>query len=74
MHTDLYIANAEFKLIEDQTIDINSIEEMEKFIYVGNSTLEIKEGFNRLIDKQNEILRALKHLNKEKQSIKKIDG
>lgn len=49
----------EFSLIEDQTIDIDSIEELE----IGTITTE-----DRL--KLNEVIRGIKHLNKEIQSIK----
>lgn len=73
----------EFSLIEDQTIDIDSIEELTermKFNYdvdkytdneINNNFYQITELVNKYIDKQNEILRAVKHLNKEIQSIKK---
>lgn len=70
MHTDLYIANAEFELIENQAIDIDCIEEFSKaddidWCYPSN------ENIQKLGLKMNEIIRAVKHLNKEIQSIKK---
>ena len=54
----------EFSLIEDQTIDIDSIEEFEFGEIEDRTNYE-----NR--SKINKIIRALKHLNKEIQSIKK---
>ena len=55
------LINNTFELIEDQTIDIDGIKEIET------------DGFptNKLVIKINEVIRAVKHLNKEIQSIKK---
>lgn len=58
------ILDDEFELIEDQTIDIDSIEEFSKaddidWCYPSN------ENIQKLGLKMNEIIRAVKHLNKE---------
>lgn len=54
-----------FELIEDRTIDIDSIEEYQIPSHVPITALEEK-----LIDLINEDRKAIKHLNKEIQSIK----
>lgn len=67
------LALAEFELIEDQAIDIDSIEELWGNC-VGDSN-QCRDDFmlkNRI--KINELVRALKHLNKEIQSIKEGDN
>ena len=53
---------ARFELIEDETIDIESIEELD--IYEEN----VSKG--NIIDKINELVQAVKQLNKEIKSIK----
>ena len=76
------IAEADFELIENQTIDIDSIEELvgEVILHfdIGkidevnykNNLRNIAESIESLKCKQNQLIRALKHLNKEIQSIK----
>lgn len=55
----------EFELIEEQIIDIDSIEELEiEKLHINGSATD------RIAQKLNEIIRAVKHLNKEIQSIK----
>lgn len=51
--------NWNVEVIEDQTIDIDSIEEIRGF-----------SNTSYLQEKYNELVRAVKHLNKEIQSIK----
>lgn len=60
--------NWNVELIEDQTIDIDSIEELSTVgitINEDGMTVHIDE-----VEKINEVIRGLKHLNKEIQSIK----
>ena len=65
MHTDLYIANAEFKLIEEDTID--NIEEC-------NINISCQELDHNLRDMQsyinNVIVEMLKELRKEVKQLK----
>ena len=62
------LAISDFELIEDQTIDIDSIEELDKCDFGHNNTISQQEVW--YIDKINEVIKGLKHLNKEIQSIK----
>ena len=61
--TDIELINGTFELIEDNTIDIESIEE-----------IKCKENWSeegyKLIDTVNELVQAVKQLNKEIKSIK----
>ena len=58
----------EIELIEDQTIDIENLGELVRFSsFDEDNNLQI---INTIIDEQNKIKRAIKHLNKEIQSIK----
>ena len=57
----------EFSLIEDQTMDIKSIEEIELSEYDRERYVA---PIRNNADKINELIRAVKHLNKEIQSIK----
>ena len=61
-----------FELIEDNNIDIDSIEELNDTGYdEENMTSEEKEYYHNITrEQQNTILRALKQLNKEIKSIK----
>ena len=61
----------EFSLIEDQTIDIDSIEELDTTKTFDYTMKEVLEWNNEMEEKINQTIRALKHLNKEIQSIKK---
>ena len=67
MYDDVEFAKREFELIEYQTIDIDSIEEIE-------ISKKEKEQYTSFIikigEKTNELVRMLKYLNKEIQSIK----
>lgn len=63
--TAIHVMGLNFELIEDQTIDINSIEEYQIPAHVPITALEEK-----LIDLINEDRKAIKHLNKEIQNIK----
>lgn len=65
LHADLYIAKAEFELIEDETIDIESIEEVNLKQYK-----DFSDACNYLEDRLNEFANIAKHLNKEIKSIK----
>lgn len=66
------ILNYSFRPIEDQTIDIESIEEIDEEIAYTNLDYETKWNNSEkiIVKQQNNILRLLKHLNKEIQSIK----
>lgn len=50
---------------EDEEIDIDSIEEMGKILFLGNNAEDIKIAINNVIDKQNELIKAVKQLNKK---------
>lgn len=66
-----WLTNSTIELIEDQTIDIDSIQEIELSEYDREHYVA---PIRNNADKINEVISALKHLNKEIQSIKKIDG
>lgn len=70
---DLYntidILNHEVELIEDETIDIESIEELETYSDDGVEFYD-KSDIHKIAKKTNEILQAVKQLNKEIKSIK----
>lgn len=68
------LINNTFTLIEDQTIDIDNIEEIDTTKTFDYSMTDVFEWNNEMEEKINETIRAVKHLNKEIQSIKKIDG
>ena len=67
-----HIADGDFELIEEPTIDIDSIEELDEEIAYTN--IDYVTNWNNsekiIVEQQNNILRAVKHLNKEIQSIK----
>lgn len=80
--TSWTIINSEFELIEDETIDIESIEELvgtidircnnkiieaEDYFY---NTYNIVESIKSISDKQKELIQAVKQLNQEIKSIK----
>lgn len=58
---------ADFELIEDQTIDIDSIEEIDTYPHADTYDWEDVENN---IKTTNILIQAVKHLNKEIQSIK----
>ena len=59
------LVTGEFEILskENEEIDIDKIEELGKILYIGNNAENVKVVFNNIIDKQNEILKALKQLN-----------
>lgn len=57
-----------FELIEDETIDIDSIEELDKCSFGHGNTISYQES--RFIDKVNELVQVVKQLNKQIKSIK----
>ena len=65
--TAIQVMGLNLKLIEDQTIDIDSIQEIELSEYDREHYVA---PIRNNADKINEVIRALKHLNKEIQSIK----
>lgn len=55
--------NDEIKILEDaEEIDIQSIEELPKIIYISLNESDIRTEFNNIIDNQNTILNAIKQL------------
>lgn len=68
----LQITYGVFELIEDETIDIDNIEELNDTCYdEENMTSEEKEYYHNLTrEQQNTILRAVKQLNKEIKELK----
>jgi hypothetical protein len=62
------IINCIFELIEDETIDIDNIEELDKCKFGYGNTISYQES--KFIDKVNELVLAVKQLNKEIKSIK----
>lgn len=58
----------EDKPIEDNTIDIDNIEELDKCKFGHGNTISYQES--KFIDKVNELVQAVKQLNKEIKSIK----
>ena len=69
MYDDVEFAKRDFELIEDQTIDIDSIEELWGNC-VGDSNQCRDDFMLKNIAKINELVKVAKHLNKEIQSIK----
>lgn len=79
--TDMSFLNEEVELIEDE-VDIDNIEEMTGTIYIrcNNKNIEaedyfynttnIAESIKNISDKQNELVKAVKQLNKEIKSIR----
>lgn len=63
--------NRTFELIEYQTIDIDSIEEIDTTKTFNYTMQQVFEWNNEMEVKINQTIRAVKHLNKELQSIKK---
>lgn len=63
-----YILSAEFELIEDNTIDIDNIEELDVCNFGHNNMISQQEMW--FIEKVNELVQAVKQLNKEIKSIK----
>lgn len=61
------IMSYEFELIEDE-IDIDNIEELDKCKFGHGNTISYQES--KFIDKVNELVQAVKQLNKEIKSIK----
>ena len=61
------LATSDFELIEDQTIDIDSIEELETYLHADTYDWDDVENNTKTI---NILIQAVKHLNKEIQSIK----
>lgn len=63
-----------FELIEDQTIDIDSIEEVNHYDVISAVNGKTEEHINDELELYsltiNELVRSVKHLNKEIQSIK----
>lgn len=59
----------EFSLIEEQTIDIDNIKEIEATKVIYNLE-DASDLIYKNEDKINELVKAVKHLNKEIQSIK----
>lgn len=70
--TDIELINGTFELIEDNTIDIESIEELDinykECVDLGNNT--IFDYHNNTRTAINELIQAVKQLNKEIKSIK----
>ena len=66
-----YILSAEFELIEDNTIDIDNIEELDVCNFEHNNMIS-QQGM-WFIEKVNELVQVVKQLNKEIKSIKKRD-
>lgn len=62
-----YILNAEFELIEDNTIDIDNIEELDTYETVETYDWQDVDTNRMTI---NELVQAVKQLNKEIKSIK----
>ena len=58
--------NTDFELIEDE-IDIDNIEELDKCKFGHGNTISYQES--KFIDKVNELVQAVKQLNKEIKSI-----
>lgn len=57
--------NYYFKVLEDEeTIDIDEIEELGKILFIGDNKETWKKAFNDIIDNQNQMLRYLKQINK----------
>lgn len=55
--------NKKFRIVEEQEeIDVQGIEELPKILFLGKSAEDIKVVLNTIIDKQNEILEAVKQL------------
>ena len=69
--TPTEIISREFELIKDQTIDIDSIEEIDTTKTFNYTMQQVFEWNNEMEEKINQVIRAVKHLNKEIQSIKK---
>ena len=68
-----HLLEKEVELIEDQTIDIvdiDSIEEIDTTKTFDYTMTDVFEWNNEMEEKINQTIRALKHLNKEIQSIK----
>ena len=55
----------EIDIVKIEEIDIDKIEELGKILYIGNNAENVKVVFNNIIDKQNEILKAVKQLNRK---------
>ena len=70
-HIDLddYVKIMEVELIEDETIDIERINELEPYSDDGVEFYD-KSDIHKIAKKTNEILQAVKQLNKEIKSIK----
>ena len=67
------IINCIFELIEDETIDIDSIEELDEFELDQFIIMDNAERFDRTMieySKINKLVQAVKQLNKEIKSIK----
>ena len=61
------LLNEDFELIEDE-VDIDNIEELDKCKFGHGNTISYQES--KIIDKINELVQAVKQLNKEIKSIK----
>lgn len=61
-----------FELIEDETIDIESINELETYSDDGVEFYD-KSDIHKIAKKTNEILQAVKQLNKEIKELKSLD-
>ena len=66
-----WLTNSTIELIEDQTIDIDSIEEIDYTLIDYELTNDELNFLHEMKNKINELVKAVKHLNKEIQSIKK---
>lgn len=60
-----------FELIENKPIDIDNIEELDKCKFGHGNTISYQES--KIIDKINELVQAVKQLNKETKNLKSLD-
>ena len=61
------IVSHKFEILseEDEEIKIDKIEETGKILFLANNAVNIKTAINNVIDKQNELIKAVKLLNKK---------
>lgn len=70
---DLEFSKLNFELIEDETIDIDNIEPF-TFLYslCSDSSETLNEKIRKIVEKQNELIQAVKQLNKEIKNFKEL--
>lgn len=61
---DVELINGTFELIEEDTIDIDNIEELDKCKFGHGNTISYQES--KFIDKVNELVQAVKQINHKK--------